>query len=435
MGFCPLAWYAGDRLAGMPEIGERTGFWMKERIKIGVIGLGARGSDLLKVLFLPMEDVEVAAVCDLYEDRREAAAEAVRKAKGNSCAVFADYRDLLALPGLDAVIVTTSWQDHVPIAVAAMRAGIPVGFEVGGALSLDQCWQLVRTYQETGTPCMMLENCCYGRDEMMVLNMVRRGVFGELVHCQGGYEHDLRDEVACGKENRHYRLDNYTHRNGDIYPTHELGPIAKMLNINRGNRFLTLTSTASKAVGLHAWIARHKSDDPDLMNRAFTQGDVVTTVITCAHGETILLTHDTTLPRPYSRGARVQGTKGLWMEDNHSIYVEDVSPAHTWEPSDSYREEYDHPLWRDYERQGIRGGHDGMDYLVFRGFFEAVKEGGPTPIDVYDAAAWMAVTCLSEQSVAMGGAPVPFPDFTEGKWIHGTNPYAGKYRLDEIPEL
>lgn len=408
---------------------------MKERVKIGMIGLGARGSDLLERLILPMEDVDILAVCDLYEDRREAGAAAVRQARGGDCAAFADYRDVLAVPGLDAVLITTSWQDHVQIAVDTMRAGLYAGFEVGGALSVEQCWRLVRTQQETGVPCMMLENCCYGRDEMMVLNMVRKGVFGELVHCQGGYEHDLRDEVACGRENRHYRLDNYSHRNGEIYPTHELGPIAEALNIGRGNRFLTLTSVASKAAGLHAWIAEHKSDDAELLARQFTQGDIVNTIITCAGGETILLTHDTTLPRPYSRGGRVQGTKGLWMEDGRSIYVEGVSPAHTWEPADKFRETYDHPLWKDYERQGIRGGHDGMDYLVFRSFLEAVKEGSGVPIDVYDAASWMVVTCLSEQSVAMGGAPVPFPDFTEGKWIHGTNTYTGKYRLDEIPEI
>ena len=355
--------------------------------------------------------------------------------RGTPCTAYADYRDLLAHPGLDGVIIATSWQDHVPIAIAAMRRGLYTAFEVGGTYSLDQCWQLVHTQEETGVPCMMLENCCYGRDEMMALHMARLGIFGELVHCQGGYEHDLRDEVALGKENRHYRLDNYSNRNGEIYPTHELGPIAKLLNIHKGNRLVSLTSMASKAVGLHSWIAAHKSDDADLMGRAFTQGDVVTTMIKCAHGETILLIHDTTLPRPYSRGLRIQGTKGAWMEDNHSLYIEGVSEPHTWEPTDKYRETYEHPLWKDYQAKGVRGGHDGMDYLVFRAFVESVKNGTGVPIDIYDAAAWMAVTCLSEESIALGGAPVAIPDFTGGRWIHGVNSYTGPYDLQAIPDI
>ncbi len=408
---------------------------MKKTLHIGYIGLGGRGFGLLRDLLLPMEDVQVPAVCDLYEDRREQGAEAVRQAKGTPCVAYADYREVIAHPDVEAVIVATSWQDHIAIAVDAMRAGKPVAFEVGGAYSLEDCFRLVRTREETGVPCMMLENCCYGRDEMMVLRMVREGVLGELVHCQGGYEHDLRDEIAMGKENRHYRLENYMHRNGEIYPTHELGPLSKMLQIHNGNRFLSLSSTASKAVGLHAWVQANKSDDAALINHTFTQGDIVTTVIKCARGETIVLTHDTTLPRPYSRGGRVQGSKGLWMEDNHSVYIEGVSPAHTWEPADNYREQYEHPLWTDYQAKGVRGGHDGMDYLVFRAFIETTLRGTDYPIDVYDTAAWMAVTCLSEQSIALGGAPVAFPDFTGGRWIHGTNTYRGMYALDYIPAI
>ena len=408
---------------------------MSNKIRLGVIGLGCRGMGLLTGLICPMDDVEITAVCDLYEDRREEAVRQVKSAKGTSCLSTNDYRDILAMETVDAVLIITSWRDHFRIAIDAMRAGKYVGLEVGGAYSLNQCWQLVRTYEQTGIPCMLLENCCYGRDEMMALHMVRLGEFGELVHCQGGYEHDLRDEVALGEENRHYRLGEYSVRNGDIYPTHGLGPVAKILDIHNGNRFLTLTSTASKAAGIKPWIAAHRGTDSSLMNRSFTQGDVVNTVIRCARGETILLTHDTTLPRPYSRAMRVQGTKGIWMEDNHSLYLEGRSQPHQWEAIDSYREEYEHPLWREYQQLGVRGGHDGMDYLVYRAFFESVRDRTEVPIDVYDAAAWMAVTCLSEQSVALGGAPVAFPDFTDGRWAEGIHSYEGKYRLDIIPSI
>lgn len=297
---------------------------MKETLKIGVIGLGGRGYDLMASVMLPRPDIQVLAVCDLYEDRREKAAAKVKEERGIDPLCTANYREVLAMPELDAVIVSTSWADHLHIAIAAMKAGKYVATEVGGAYSLDECWELVRTHEETGVPCMMLENCCYGREELMVLNMVKKGLFGEVVHCQGGYRHDLRDEVSFGRENRHYRLVNYLNRNCENYPTHELGPIAKILNINRGNRMLTLNSVASKSAGLHEFLMREKGPGYDLTSCEFTQGDVVTTIIKCAHGETIVLTLDTTLPRPYSRGFHVQGTKGIFMEDNMSLFLDGV---------------------------------------------------------------------------------------------------------------
>lgn len=411
---------------------------MKETIKLGVIGFGHRGLGLLESVMLPREEVQVLAVCDRYEDRRNKAAEAVQKSKGNMPLCTADYREILAMDEIDAVVVSASWADHVHIAIAAMRAGKYVATEVGGAYSIDECWQLVRTHEETGIPCMMLENCCYGRDEMMVLNLVKQGLFGEIVHCQGGYRHDLRDEVSYGRENRHYRFANYLHRNCENYPTHELGPIAKVLNINRGNRMLTLNSVSSKSVGLHEFLMREKGADYDMSKSDFMQGDVVTTIIKCAHGETIVLTLDTTLPRAYSRGFHVQGTKGMFMEDNRSIFLDGIHNQYDfcwkeqWNNVEQYREQYDHPLWKDYLASGVIGGHDGIDWLVFGAFFDAVKKGTQTPIDVYDMAAWMSITPLSEQSIAMGGAPVAIPDFTNGRWIGREPAVKGKYCLDEI---
>ena len=413
---------------------------MKDKLKIGVIGLGGRGSGLLTAVILPRPEIEVAAVCDLYEDRRQNAAEAVKKERGTEPLCTADYREVLAVPGLDAVVISTSWADHIHIAIAAMKAGIYAATEVGGAYSLDECWELVRTYEATGVPCMMLENCCYGRDELMVLNMVKQGVFGEGVHCQGGYRHALRNEVSFGRENRHYRLVNYQNRNCENYPTHELGPIAKVLNINRGNRMLTLNSVASKAAGLHDYLMREKGPDYDLSSCKFAQGDVVTTIIKCAHGETITLTLDTTLPRPYSRAFHVQGTRGMYMEDNRTIFLDGVHEKYEanwkeqWNNVEEFREQYDHPIWKRYLAEGIVGGHDGMDWLVMGAFFDAVKRGVQTPIDVYDMAAWMSITPLSEASIAMGGAPVAVPDFTNGRWISREPAPEGYYRLDKINE-
>ncbi|GIO89466.1 MULTISPECIES: Gfo/Idh/MocA family oxidoreductase [Paenibacillus] len=388
-----------------------------QTLRLGFIGLGKRGKSLLELL-VEMPDVEIAAISDLYEDRLEEAARVVTDMGRPAPASCSDYREVIGREDVEAVIIASSWTSHSEIAIAAMQVGKPVASEVGGAASLEECWQLVRTYEATGTPCMLLENCCYGREEMALLHMVRQGVFGELIHCQGAYGHDLRDEVAKGIENRHYRIHNYLRRNGDVYPTHGLGPAAKLLNINRGNRMTKLSSMATKSRGVRDWARRHLGEDHPVARTEMALGDVVTTMIQCANGETILLTHDTSLPRPYSRGGRVQGTRGIWMEDGGVIHLEGRSPLHEWEPFEHYLQEYEHPLWTEYMQDGVRGGHGGMDYLCLRAFVESVLQEREMPIDVYDMASWMAVTALSEQSIETGSAAVAIPDFTNGKWMN-----------------
>ena len=408
---------------------------MKETINVVFIGLGGRGYGLLNMVLDTMPDVNVVGVCDLYEDRTERAKEAVINKRGNTPVATLDYHELLKMEEVDAVITPSAWDAHVPICIDAMNAGKYVATEVGGAYSVDQCWELVKTYERTGVPCMMLENCCYGREELTVLNMIKKGMFGEIIHCEGGYEHDLRDEVALGHENRHYRLDNYMNRNGELYPTHELGPIAKYLNINRGNRMISLTAMSSKARGINAWIKENRGEDFENANFAFAQGDIVITCIKCAHGETIVLKHDTTLPRAYSRGNLVHGTKGIWSEDKYGCMFdgscEGASWAHTFTSMNEFFPEHEHPLWKDYTAVG---GHGGIDYLVMRGFIEAVKAGTQTPIDVYDTASWMVISCLSEDSIAMGSMPVAIPDFTNGKWIKREPYVRSKYCLEEVCE-
>lgn len=396
---------------------------MKKILKLGVIGLGGRGASLLEHCILPQEDVQVMAVCDLLPDRCQKGADLVMAAGQPKPLQSADYHVLLEMPEIDVVIIMTSWDAHLRQACDAMRAGKYTAVEVGGAYSLQDCWNMVEAHEQTGIHCMFLENCCFGRDELMVLNMVRQGIFGEVVHCQGGYRHDLREEISFGRENRHYRFDNYLKRNCENYPTHELGPIANVLGINRGNRLLTLVSVASKSAGLHDYLMRTKGSEYDAANMHFAQGDVVTTLLKCAGGETITLTLDTTLPRPYSRGFHVQGTKGMYMEENKSIFLDgtDVPFHENWQPrwgcAEEYRDAYEHPIWKQYLREGVKGTHDGMDWLQFRIFFDCARDGSPAPIDVYDAATWMSISCLSEQSIAMGGAPVAVPDFTNGKWL------------------
>lgn len=396
---------------------------MKDKIKVGMIGLGGRAVGLLELFYLQCEDVEFTAVCDLYEDRCEKAADLIEEKRGKRPVMTKNYKEILKMADIDAVILCTAWEHHVDIAIEAMEAGKYVACEVGGAYSVQQCWKLVEAYERTGVPVMMLENCLYGRNEMMVLHMVQQGVLGQIVHCEGGYRHDLREEVAYGAENRHYRLRNYIHRNTENYPTHELGPIARVLNINRGNRMLSLVSMSSKASGLKEYVKEHKPEDLKLQETDFKQGDVVDTIIKCAGGETIHLTLDTTLPRYYSRGFVVQGTKGMYQEENNSLFLDQEHQEfhfkwkEHWDNAKDYYEKYDHPVWKKYVEEGVKAGHDGMDYLVFRDFVESVRSQTQTPIDVYDMASWMCITALSEDSIAMGGMPVAIPDFTNGKWI------------------
>ncbi len=415
-------------------------------LKLGVIGLGARGNGLMVGCILGMDDIEIVAVCDEYQDRVEAMQEKVAEKKGYTPIGTTDYRELLKIEEIEAVIVPSAWEAHVEVAVAAMKAGKYVGVEVGGAYSIDDCWKLVHTSEETGMPCMMLENCCYGKKELMCLNMAKKGAFGEIVHLTGAYYHDLRKGIAECEETRRYRLRNYLMRNCENYPTHALGPLAKLININRGNRFVSLTSTASKARGMHDYISKNMPEH-HLVNETFQQGDVITTTIKCANGETIRLTLGTTTPRAYSRDFGVMGTEGHFDENTNSIYLErdkadygvgEIYLTQLWDNAKTkYDEEFNHPVWKKYEEEGITGGHGGMDWLVLRAFFESAMEKKAPPIDVYDTAAWMSITTLSEDSIAMGSAPVAVPDFTNGKWLKDKDKPRDEietYTLSYIPE-
>ncbi len=407
----------------------------REKARIALAGAGCRCMGILPLL-LEMEDVRVTAVCDPYPDKAQAAARLAEEAYGEPIAVFTDHKQMLAQENIDGVVICSSWATHCRIAIDAMRAGKYAAIECGGGASLEELWELVRTQQETGVPCMAMENCCYDLKELTVLNMIKQGLFGELVHVEGGYGHDLREEVSFGRENRHYRFDNYMHRNGELYPGHAIGPIAKYLNINRGNRMVSLVSMASKSAGLHAYLKEKKGDEYDATNAPWAEGDIVQTMIRCAGGETILLTHDTTLPRYYSRFGCVRGTKGMWQEEENRVFFDGEGEGETWahapKPFDPLLEKYKHPLWKEFEKEGVKGTHGGIDWLVLRALVESMLAGTDCPTDVYDAASWMAVTVLSEKSIATGSAPVAFPDFTSGEWIHRKPYLRGKYCLDEV---
>jgi hypothetical protein len=271
--------------------------------------------------------------------------------------------------------------------------------------------------------------------------MVRQNMFGELIHLQGGYQHDLRNvkfnngtdssnKIGAefgdkGFSEARWRTNHSVHRNGDLYPTHGIGPLAHYLKINKGNRFTSLSSYSTKARGLHEYIVNKGGPNHPNAKVEFKLGDVVTTMIGCANGETVLLQHDTNLPRPYSLGFRVQGTKGVWMDINNSIYIEGVSSKNDqWDDVNSYITKYDHPLWQRWSKETEGAGHGGMDFFVLHAFIEAIKRKTATPMDVYDAAAWSAITPLSEMSIQMGNAAVEFPDFTGGQWMYRKDTFA-----------
>ena len=412
---------------------------MKDRIKLGIIGLGGRGLGMLKNPIIPMrkDGIDVVAVCDLLEDRVNKAVNVLLESGAEKPFATTDYNEVLALKELDAVYIAVSWEPHVEVAVAAMKAGKYVGLEVGGAYSIDDCYKLVHTYEETGTEFMFMENCCYGKRELMMLNMVRQGVFGEVVHCNGAYCHDLRKEVTTGLEKKHYRLRNYINRNCENYPTHEIGPIAKILDINNGNRFLSLSSFASSSKGMHSYVVKTKGEEHPLSKVNFAQSDVVTTVIQCAQDQTVRITLETGLPRGQSRGVEVHGTNAVYIEDNDSLFI-DGTEKHAknewkWKPmwgnAEDYEEQYNHPLWKN----GVASdAHGGMDYVVMQAFLYAVKTNSHAPVDVYDAATYMSICVLSEESIAKGGAPVAFPDFTAGRWTERTDIADNEYTLDKI---
>ena len=411
---------------------------MKDKVKIGFIGLGNRCRLLVDRCFAEMSDVETAVICDLEDSAIDKTLEIFKTKSLPTPRTTKNADEVINDPEIDAVIITTGWREHTELSKKSVLAGKYTAVEVGCAFDLSECFELIEAYEKTKAPLMMLENCCYGRFEMMGLRLAREGLFGDIVHCTGAYGHHLPDVELFAFENRpypHYRINSYINRNCEQYPTHALGPIAKVLNINRGNRFMTISSFASKSGALKAAEKRILGEDNKYSACNYKQGDIITSVITCANGETIQLSLDTTAPRPYySRDFGIRGTIGMMSEERHTVFFQGMEEPTENNMNEMY-EKYDHPLHREFHSLGEKGGHGGMDWLVARAFIESVKAGVNTPIDAYDTVALMAIASLSEMSIEKGGAPISFPDFTKGRWMD-KKPIdtVGKYSLEEIIE-
>ena len=395
-------------------------FESRERVRLGIIGVGGRGTSLLRDLLL-VDGVEVRAICDLVPEKVERAQKMVTDAGQPKPPGFTkgdlDFKNLNQLD-LDIVYIATPWNWHVPMAVDAMRNAKHVAVEVPAATTLPECWDLVNTSESTRKHCVILENCCYGSSEMTVLQMVRDGVFGEITHGEAAYLHDLRGILTANEGEGLWRRFPHMKRNGNLYPTHGLGPVAHYMDVHRGDRFDYMVSVSSAEASLSAYVKSKFPDGDPKRAEKYVCGDMNTSIIRTVRGRSILLQHDVVNPRPYSRLNVVQGSKGIFADYPPRVFV-DGQKDEDWQKLDDFNQKYEHPLWKSNGEMARKtGGHGGMDYIMNFRLMDCLKRGLPPDIDVYDAAAWSAPTPLSEASVAANGAPEKFPDFTQG---HGDN--------------
>ncbi len=373
-----------------------------------------------------IDGARIVAICDTHDEVLEKSADYLVRERGlPKPALYRGgdlaYQEMLNRDDIDIVIISTPWKWHAPMAIDTMNSGKHAFVEVPLALTVEEMWQIVDTAERTQKNCMMMENVNYGRDELMVLNMVRQGVFGELLHGEAAYIHELRWQM---KEIEHktgsWRTHWHTKRDGNLYPTHGLGPVSQYMNINRGDRFDYLTSMSSPALGRAAYAKREFPTDHERNQLHYIAGDMNTTMIKTIKGRSIMVQHDTTTPRPYSRHNLIQGTNGVFAGFPNRIALEQggTKSFHEWDyEMDPWYEQYDHPLWTKMGEEAQRnGGHGGMDFLMFWRMIYCLRNGEALDQDVYDGAAWSVISPLSAQSVANRSESLSIPDFTRGAW-------------------
>ena len=395
-------------------------FEPRDVVRLGIIGVGLRGTDTLGE-FLAIDKVVVNAVCDVVKDKCLRAAQMVEKAGQKTPGIYAngerDFERLAARDDLDFVYIATPWEWHVPQVLAALKNGKHVGTEVPAAYTLEDCWNIVNASEAARRHCLIMENCCYDHSETTVLNMVRAGLLGDLVHGECAYNHDLREILFENKDEGLWRRRHHTLRDSNLYPTHGLGPMAMYMDINRGDRFDHIVSMSSTHLGLEAYRKDHVAAGDAKWKEVYKTGDYNTSIIKTARGRTIMLQHNVSTPRPYDRINLIQGTKGIFRDYPPRIFIEGQEGGHSFTTLDKYKEQYESALWKKQGEMARKlGGHGGMDYLMCYRLVQCLREGLEPDIDVYDAAAWSVPGPLSQLSVARGSVPVKFPDFTRGEW-------------------
>ena len=404
-----------------------------DKVRAAFIGVGYRGGDHIK-FFSSLPGTEVVAISDLYEDNVRSKQKMVQEEDqheqhGNIKLYYGEedrWMTMLDEVKPDVVFISTNWKNHAPMAIESMKRGAHAFVEVPLALNLDELWEIVDTSEETRKHCMMMENVNYSRDELMFLNMCRQGVIGELLHAEAAYIHELRwqmeqEERGTGS----WRTHHYAKRNGNLYPTHGLGPVAQYMNLGRGeDNFSTLVSFSSPAIGRSAY-ARNNFDKEHKWNKLnYNGGDMNTSIIKTTLGRTIMVQWDETSPRPYSRLNLIQGTKGALAGFPTRIALEGgvtgvTEDHHSWVQGDDLQvlyEKYDHPLYKRLNQAAKGSGHGGMDGIMMFRIVECLQKGFPLDQNVYEGALWSAVSPLSELSVSQNGMPRKFPDFTRGNW-------------------
>ncbi len=396
-------------------------FERRETVRLGIIGVGGRGNSLIDN-FAEIPQVRITALCDVVQDKvAKAQAKIVKLGKQpDPPALYSDgdraFEQLVARDDIDLVLIATPWLWHVPMALAAMKHGKHTGVEVPAAKTIADCWELVNTSESARRHCIQLENCCYGYNEMLVLNMVKAGVFGEITHGACAYNHDLRSVLFSDEGEGLWRRFEHFNRNGNLYPTHGLGPVAHYMDIHRGDRFDYLVSMSSPVAGLAAYRKEHLKPGDPRQKETYKCGDLNVSLIHTVKGRVINLEHNTSSPQPYDRINLIAGTKGIFRDYPPRIYV-DGSPKEEFASIDPYKRQFEHKYWTEVgEMARELGGHGGMDFVMAYRLIQCIKQGSPPDIDVYDAAAWSAPGPLSEDSVAKGSAPAKFPDFTRGQW-------------------
>jgi len=390
-----------------------------DQVRIGFVGIGGQGGSHVRNL-LRIPGCRITAVCDVRPERTDWASRQIVEAGHPAPTAYTkgprDFERLCGAEDLDLVFNATPWEWHAPIMLCAMKHGKHTATEVPAVMTIDDCWAIVESAEKHRRHCVMMENCNYDRMEMMVFNMVRQGVFGEVLHAAGGYLHDLRAIKFADEGEGLWRRAWATKLDGNLYPTHGLGPVANCLDINRGDRFDYLVSMSGPSRGLQAWAAEHEPADSPKRKERYVLGDVNVSLIKTARGRTIYVEHCTNLPRPYSRINLVQGTKGMFQGYPNRVYVEGRGRAHQWQPAEDFRAEFEHPLWKELAEQALGAGHGGMDFIEDYRLIKCLREGRPTDMDVYDAAALSAVVDLSVRSVKRRADAVDVPDFTRGRW-------------------
>lgn len=394
-------------------------------VRIGVIGLGMRGEDAVRRL-IQIEGVEIKALCDLVPENVKEASSKLSKAGLPAATEYLgeeDWKKVCERDDIDLVYSCTPWYLHTPVSVYAMKNGKHAAVEVPAAFTLDECWQLVNTAEETQRHCMQLENCCYDFFELATLNMARNGIFGEINYAEGAYNHDLRWLKFLPREKGGYynrwRLEYSKKHTGNLYPTHGLGPLAQIMGINRGDRFDFLSSNSTRQAGLTQYAREQFGEQsPDALAE-YKLGDMNTTIIHTVKGKTIQVQHDTTSPRPYSRIHLLSGTKGFAVKyPEERIALE--PKGHSFLEKDAFDElmkKWEHPLSRQIGEKAKKvGGHGGMDFMMDYRLIHCLRNGLPLDQDVYDAAAWSSIIELSERSVLKNGAEMAIPDFTRNAW-------------------